>query len=177
MASESGNSCYLIRYSKSRGLYVLSVVTFCNGNAKIDHIKINIDTEQASFGLDGTLKIFRNLDELLKYYENNPLSSDIRSIGSVCFPPGQCHYSKQMWSKNTGMTRQDSIPNQQPAPSQTARMSRDGSDQNQQSMQEFEERLLRSLSMQQENHSKEIDKLHSLLDEEQKKKSKECTLL
>ena len=66
MAMASGGNCYLTRYSKTQESYVLSTIVVHDGIREPVHIKLNIDTEKGCHSLDGTEKIFRTLDELLK---------------------------------------------------------------------------------------------------------------
>ena len=133
MAMASGGNCYLTRYSKTRESYVLSTIVFHNGIREPVHIKLNVDTEKGCYSLEGTKKIFCTLNEFLNYFENNPLSPDIRSIGSPCLPPD--HYQHTM-SATARMTGEYPEFNQ---PSMSIPTSGMATDPNQQSVKEMDE--------------------------------------
>jgi len=56
-----------------------------NGDQTPVHIKLNIDNDNGH-SLEGTMKVYRTLDELLHYYETNPLSHGIRGLGAPVAP-------------------------------------------------------------------------------------------
>jgi len=89
-----GGNCYLTRYSKNNESYVVSALVYHNGGYTPVHIKLNIDTEKNCHSLEGTEKVFRTLNELLGYFEQNPLSSDIRGLGTrravIQIPSARC---------------------------------------------------------------------------------------
>jgi len=80
-------NCYLTRFSDGNDSYTVSVIFLANNEDKIIHLKLSIDNDNSSFSLEGTQKKFHALDDLLKFYERNTLSSEIRNLGSPCVPP------------------------------------------------------------------------------------------
>ena len=109
-----GSNCYLTRYSKGTESYVVSALIHHKGSPTSVHIKLNIDKDNI-YSLDGSEKIFRTLDELLDYFENNPLSSEIRGLGTPCLPPDKSHHGTMQQSResttlmNTGSGNLDSM--------------------------------------------------------------------
>ena len=87
-------NCYLTRYSRNSSTYTLSVVYIYNNQDKVLHLKLSIDNERLQHSLEGTEKIFTTLNELLQYYENNPLSPEIRNLGSPCLPSSHLQRKK-----------------------------------------------------------------------------------
>ncbi len=83
--SKKRNS-YLTRFSEGNDSYTVSVIFLANNEDKVMHLKLSIDNENSSFSLEGTQNFFQSLDELLKFYERNRLSSEIRNLGSPCVP-------------------------------------------------------------------------------------------
>ena len=161
MAMASGGNCYLTRYSKTRESYVLSAIVFHDGIREPVHIKLNVDTEKRCHSLEGTEKIFRTLDELLNYFEKNPLSSDIRSIGSPCLPPEQYQHTT---SATTRMTGEYPESNQPSISTPTSGMA---TDPNQLSViRDMQKDFISALSKQQDDHKKEMDEERKLFREE-----------
>lgn len=101
VAGESGCNSYLTRYSETYRSYVVSVSAWYNGSRLPPaHFQLNIDTDAGYFSIEGSQKHFHTLNELLSYYEMNPISPNVRSIGSVCPVPGDYqHASFQMSGK------------------------------------------------------------------------------
>ena len=87
--------CYLTRYSCNKKCYVLTVL---NNTDQPSHFDFNVDTDKPAIALEGTGKDFETLDDLLRYYENKPLSEDIRSLGVPCLVEKQPPMSPRMRS-------------------------------------------------------------------------------
>ena len=80
-------SCYLTRYSKNKKCYMLSVRSAQITQGTIAHLKMKIDNKKEVYELESTRKTFPSMDELLTYYETNPLNEKIRRIGQPCMIP------------------------------------------------------------------------------------------
>ena len=145
MVSRSlGSNCYLTRYSETQESYVVSAIVYHQGIPTPVHIKLNIDTDNNSYSLEGTEKTFRTLDELLNYFEQNPLSHDIRELGTPCLPPDKSQHRTLPRYTNGG-----------------------NSDQVTKVLQ-MNERLLDELSKQREDHKKEVEIYREELEKEKK---------
>ena len=104
-------NCYLTRYSRNSSTYTLSVVYIYNNQDKVLHLKLSIDNELLQHSLEGTLKIFATLNELLQYYENNPLSPEIRNLGSPCLPSSHLQRKKTLHSSSSQESSLSPDPN------------------------------------------------------------------
>ncbi len=51
---------------------------------------IEIDMDLPYFSLKGTGKVFGSINEMLEFYESNPLSFEIRKIGRPCHYDRKC---------------------------------------------------------------------------------------
>ena len=89
------SKCYLTRYSCNEKRYVLTVL---NNTDQPSHFDLDIDTDKPAIVLEGAGKVFQTLDDLLRYYEKNPLSEDIRSLGVPCLVEKQPLMSPRMRS-------------------------------------------------------------------------------
>ena len=78
--------CFLFRYSNTYQCYQISV----KYENEVEHIEVEIDKDVPSYQLQGSEKIFTSLDELVKYYQKNPLSPSIRKIGQPCRENTSC---------------------------------------------------------------------------------------
>ncbi len=78
-----GEDCYLTRYSQQNRAYLLSVMktTQCGGDNHFEHFKLLIDNKVEGYEIDGYEKSFKNIDNLLRYYQSNPITPRITSIG------------------------------------------------------------------------------------------------
>ncbi len=77
-----GKDCYLTRYSQLNEAYLLSVMKMTqNGDNHFEHFKLMIDNEKEYYEIDGYEKSFKNIDELLDYYQSNPITPRITNIG------------------------------------------------------------------------------------------------
>ena len=109
LIKHSERNCYLTRYSRNSRTYVLSVIISHTNHEVTVHLKLKIDSEGPSYTLEGTGKIFQMLEELLSFYGSNPLSPEIRNIGSPCLPP-----ELQQTSPHQQETQQASLHHQEP---------------------------------------------------------------
>ncbi len=137
-------NCYLTRYSKNRESYVVSALVYHNGNQTPVHIKLNIDNENGH-SLEGTMKIYRTLDELLHYYESNPLSHDIRGLGAPVTPLDQ--YS--------GTSSAPSIHSKKAEEMKSFNM-----------LQTMQKNFIEELGKQREEHKQQLDEERKLFKEE-----------
>ena len=87
LSENSEGNCYLTRYSENNKSYAVAAKISQNGMVQPVHLVLEIDSEDSSYSLEGSGKPFRTINELLKYYEQNPFNEEIRSIGSICCPP------------------------------------------------------------------------------------------
>lgn len=80
---EQDDSCYLTRYSKTRKVYVLSIMNKNkkSGSRKIKHFRLKIEQrgDHTVFEIHGAQKEFQNLPELLKYHQKNGVSRETGS--------------------------------------------------------------------------------------------------
>lgn len=84
---ENGGTCYLLRYSENRQMYILSVMTKAQGGTMAPHhfeIKITKKDTQNSYEIGGSEKKFISISKLLEFYESEPLSQVVESIGHRC---------------------------------------------------------------------------------------------
>ncbi len=78
----SGDHCYLTRYSEIKKCYVLSVYQK-KPNRVMKHFEISV-TEfegQKQYKIDGKTRVFNGIKELLTYYENNSIDPALKNIG------------------------------------------------------------------------------------------------
>ena len=79
-----GGNCYLIRYSNSHKACIISVLRTQSDGELLQHFKLNItDVEKGSFKyeVDGTHMPFNDIEELLDYYQSNPIVPQINGFG------------------------------------------------------------------------------------------------
>ena len=76
---------FLFRYSENKKKYILAVL---DSDKKVEHIEMEINTDEPLYRLQGTEKNFRSVDELVTYYQSHPLSASIRTLGKPCYRPG-----------------------------------------------------------------------------------------
>lgn len=78
---DKNNNCYLIRYDK---MYWLSVKNKPGNRSKYTHSTLTIigkGNESKKYAVGGREELFDNISALLKYYQENPISDKINSIG------------------------------------------------------------------------------------------------
>ena len=76
-----GGHCYLTRYSESQQSYILSVYKKESLLRHIiEHYRILI-SNSGSLKIEGKDMEFYNIQHLLNYYENNPITPALSSIG------------------------------------------------------------------------------------------------
>ena len=143
-----GSNCYLTRYSKGTESYVVSALIHHKGSPTPVHIKLNIDKDNNIYSLEGTEKIFRTLDELLNYFENNPLSSEIRGLGTPCLPPDKSQHG--------------TLPRPRGATGSIDSSNSDPIDK----VLQMQEKFLHELEKQREDHKKELAEERKLYREE-----------
>ena len=79
LAPEKG---YITRYSDKKDKFVLSVTyPSSEGNQEICHFLLAIDNEVPSYAMKGSGKSFQSVEEMLVYYENNPVNQRWSNIG------------------------------------------------------------------------------------------------
>ena len=86
---QTGGSCYLIRYSERRKIFVISVLTrnrVENGSDFHASFTLNITKGEDGniYEIEGTEETFGNISKMLAFYENNPLTAKVKSIGKPC---------------------------------------------------------------------------------------------
>lgn len=78
---QRGGHCYLTRYSKIRGCYVLSVHKQHRLLSPVkEHYEIVIEGK-TKCRIRGKTKIFDSIESLLEHYEQNRIDPSLRSIG------------------------------------------------------------------------------------------------
>ena len=79
LAPEKG---YITRYSDKKEKFVLSIVyPSSEGNQQICHLLLAIDNEVPSYAMKGSGKSFQSVEEMLVYYETNPVNQRLSNIG------------------------------------------------------------------------------------------------
>ena len=80
-----GRNCYLIRYSRRRKSYVLSL-HFVKGTANvvISHFRILVKGNKIWLDQEEGKVEFETLENLLHHYQRNPLNHEVHSIGREC---------------------------------------------------------------------------------------------
>lgn len=83
--------CHLTRFSKSIKSYMLSVFEDRHKTHQIRHYPILIN-EEGKLNIKGKEKKFDSIRELLGYYQENDLDSEMTFIGPTCKyrPKGNC---------------------------------------------------------------------------------------
>ncbi len=77
--------CYLTRFSVNHNKYVLSVLTEdMEGEPETQDFELYINNDITRYEILGKRKCFNNIDDLLSFYEHNPLTETIQSIGVPC---------------------------------------------------------------------------------------------
>ena len=80
LLKRNGGNCYLTRFSENHERYILSVMIMGN----LMHYEIHIDNIEKKYGIDETDNEFNTVNEMLTFYESNPLSPGIENIGRCC---------------------------------------------------------------------------------------------
>lgn len=78
---ESGRSCYLTRYSRYHTFCVISVLRISEDGELLQHLKLDIDTKQNKYQVQGLERRFSDITDLLSYYQKNPVRN---------YPLGEC---------------------------------------------------------------------------------------
>ena len=86
LTEHSEGNCYLTRFSEHNESYAVSAIISHYGTRELVHLVLDIDSEASSYSFERSGKVFRTIEELLSYYQHNPLNEEIRSIGSICYP-------------------------------------------------------------------------------------------
>ena len=90
---QCGGNCYLIRYSKGKQCFMISVIRndVEHPISAIQHYKLSItrkDSQTAAvYEIEGTEQSFTDISELLRFYQETPLTISSRTIGKVCPKP------------------------------------------------------------------------------------------
>ena len=89
LKQQTGESCYLMRYSEQRKVFVISVLTRNRAEKGSDfHASFTLNITKGEDGniyeIEGTEETFGNISKLLAFYENNPLDAKVKSIGKPC---------------------------------------------------------------------------------------------
>ena len=75
---------YITRFSEKREKYVLSVAYPTSASKeKTAHFKITIDDDVSSYALKGSGMSFPTIEDMLHFYEMNPVSPHLGSIGTA----------------------------------------------------------------------------------------------
>ena len=73
---------YITRYSSTKKSFIISsLMPQTNGEPKLQHIILEVDEEKNRFSIEGLSKEFWAAGDILKYYEQNSISSGVGSIG------------------------------------------------------------------------------------------------
>jgi len=153
-----GSNCYLTRYSNTNDSYSVSAVVHPKGSQKLVHLKLSIDTDQNCYDLEGSQKRFRTLDELLNYFEQNPLSSDIRALGTPCLPPDTTQHGtlpRSRSKKASVLTTASAITASNPTAN--ALNTESGTTDPMKVILEMQDRFFNEMSKQREDHKKELE--------------------
>ncbi len=76
---------YLTRFSANHNKHVLSVLTEdMERELETQHLELAFDNDINRYEIVGAKKKFKNIDDLLSFYECNPLNEAIQSIGVPC---------------------------------------------------------------------------------------------
>ena len=82
---EQDGSCYITRYSRTRKVYVLSVIKrkrpSSSGTVKHFKLKIEKQKDRASFEIHGAQRKFNSIAKMLDFYQQTHLNHDIGTIG------------------------------------------------------------------------------------------------
>jgi len=76
--------CYLIRYSRKRKSYILSVKYTKQDEVEYMHVKIAMGNGKFWLHTDGLQMVFDSLQALLYHYQKNPLTHEVFNIGKEC---------------------------------------------------------------------------------------------
>ncbi len=79
---ESGINCYLIRFSNSLGMYIITVYRKRPVTVENFGLIINKKSETDRYGITNMEKKFKNIDDLLNFYETNRIHPSFESIGT-----------------------------------------------------------------------------------------------
>lgn len=83
---EQDSSCYLTRYSRTRKVYVLSVIKRkrLSDSGMVKHFKLKIEKQRdrASFEIHGAQRKFNCIAKMLDFYQQTHLNHDIGTIGN-----------------------------------------------------------------------------------------------
>ena len=149
---------------------MVSALIYHQGTQTPVHIKLNIDTDKNNYSLEGTEKIFCTLNELLNYFEQNPLSSKIRGLGTPCLPPDKSQHG--------------TLPRPRGATGSIDSSNSDPIDK----VLQMQEKFLHELEKQREDHKKELAEERKVYREEiekereinrellRAKEKKDCTI-
>ncbi len=92
--------CYLTRFSVNNNKFVLSVLTEdMEGELETQDFKLSINNDINRYELLGTEKSFNNIDDLLSFYECNPLNETIQSIGVQCVASEDTRRTQEVGNK------------------------------------------------------------------------------
>ena len=85
LKQQSGNRCYLTRYSEGRRAYRLSVMERVSSSKQIvKHFKFTItyqSSDENVYALKGNDKKFPKVSEMLQYFRNSAVSHQLSNIG------------------------------------------------------------------------------------------------
>lgn len=81
---QNGGNSFLTRYSKSNQMYVLTVLNYKEGESFCRDFKIKFkrENDHSTYEIIGTQLEFNDISRLLDFYQYNPLSSIISSVGN-----------------------------------------------------------------------------------------------
>ncbi len=82
---EASHHCYLIRYSKKRKCYVLSVKYMKISEIDVAHFRIQLANRKMWLDAEGNEAVqFDSLEDMLLHYRDHPLNYGILGIGEQC---------------------------------------------------------------------------------------------
>ena len=113
LAPEKG---YITRYSDKKDKFVLSIVyPSSEGNQQICHLLLAIDNEVPSYAMKGSGKSFQSVEEMLVYYETNPVNQRLSDIGISYSQMNTTIWQRERESKKKQEAAQESKKRQEAA--------------------------------------------------------------
>ena len=91
LSRHGGGNCYLIRYSEGRKDFMVSVMRRNIQNTSqptYQHFILNVTKEDGHniYEIEGSKKKFMDISSLFEFYETNPLTPSMTTIGNPCSP-------------------------------------------------------------------------------------------
>jgi len=86
---EYGKSCYLMRYSKFKELFKLTVMKKYKKKSIIVHFTVDNRLDQQGnyvYQIEGTDEVFTDIFKMLNHYQTHPINEVVDSIGEYLEP-------------------------------------------------------------------------------------------